>query len=617
MAEPGAIVTILAALAPQIIEKMGGELKKGKDWILSRLTSTFEAHIASTDKKCRSVNTIFTGENSVELRSLYTNLYISSGDMKIRDEDVFSKLDSLKRIVISGTGGAGKTMMMKYLALSAIDTPSDTIPIFVELRNLPDHIAANFYKTLYGYITPEMDTERYSVFREGMRAGLFTIFFDGLDEVSPDKREQVFRSIRRMTSDFPKVRIIASTRPEIDLRVWEDFQTFSVCGMSLGQAKLLIGKIDFPEQLKAEFLEMLTPAFFDKHESFLEIPLLCSLMLLTFNDYRQVPSRVTVFYDQAFETLYRRHDRSKEGFYKREFECEISSDRFRSIFEIFCYRTLIKGKYSFTDGELRDEIRAASRISEIDIDVDKYSSDLVSAICVIMRDGLRLHFIHRSFQEYFATLFMLKYRGSKTFEVFDRALSGIVVNDVASMDMDIDQQTFEREWVSPWLDKITKALSRVPKENRWRALLRNTFNTVAISGNPPSEIRTYSWSRDQIFNRVLVHLYWIYPEKFFRNVPYYIKGEVKNVDSFCHIKEVATLPKEIRDVCALGYDSSIRSDDIDDEDFVEITLGRSKSEWIKYTTLYDKLVKTVDNLYSLDKDVKSRIRSREELDVLR
>jgi hypothetical protein len=79
---------------------------------------------------------------------------------------------------------------------------------------------------------------------------------------------------------------------------------------------MLLDRIDYPSELKTEFLDLLTPKFFAKHQTFLEVPLLCTLILLTFNEYHEIPSRVTVFYEQAFETLFRRHDTAKEGYFK-------------------------------------------------------------------------------------------------------------------------------------------------------------------------------------------------------------------------------------------------------------------------------------------------------------
>ena len=82
---------------------------------------------------------------------------------------------------------------------------------------------------------------------------------------------------------------------------------------------------------------------------------------------------------------------------------------------------------------------------------------------MLMRDGLDLHFIHRSFQEYFAALYILRYRGKDSFEVISRVLSDIIFNDVLSMAYDIEPKTIEREWIAPALGRIVRYLKRFPK----------------------------------------------------------------------------------------------------------------------------------------------------------
>jgi hypothetical protein len=60
-----------------------------------------------------------------------------------------------------------------------------------------------------------------------------------------------------------------------------------------------------------------------------------------------------------------------------------------------------------------------------------------------MRDGLNLHFIHRSFQDYFAAIYLLRYRGPDVFKTFDRVISDLWIGNVVEMVADIDLQTLE------------------------------------------------------------------------------------------------------------------------------------------------------------------------------
>ena len=68
-----------------------------------------------------------------------------------------------------------------------------------------------------------------------------------------------------------------------------------------------------------------------KHESFASNPLLLNIMLLTYDNYADIPEKLHLFYSNAFETLYIKHDATKGG-YKREFKTKLSSDDFKRVF---------------------------------------------------------------------------------------------------------------------------------------------------------------------------------------------------------------------------------------------------------------------------------------------
>ena len=81
----------------------------------------------------------------------------------------------------------------------------------------------------------------------------------------------------------------------------------------------LIDRLEFrPDEpaIKKKFLSVLERMLFRTHRSFTENPLLLTIMLLTFEQYAEVPVKMHVFYREAFEVLAKRHDASK-GVFKR------------------------------------------------------------------------------------------------------------------------------------------------------------------------------------------------------------------------------------------------------------------------------------------------------------
>lgn len=601
----GGVFKALPSGTTQAIEK---SLKQTKDKILGRYESSFSAHLFSTLHKCSEVQTIFTNEKKVPLRSIYTNLYVS-GDTKIRDEDIISDIDNLGNIVVSGTGGAGKTMLMKFLALNAIEYPIGRIPLFIELRNLSFDNLTNFHKAVFDYcVDQQQGHDQYTIFREGLRNGLFLIFFDGLDEVPSSHRDEIFNSIKRMARELPRCRIIASSRPEIDTRNWGELKTLHVLGMTSTQAKNLIGKVDFPVSLKNEFINLMDQTFFNKHRSFLSIPLLCSLMLLTYHEYQSIPSRITVFYDQAFETLMRRHDRSKEGFFKRLLECGLSSDRFRLVFAAFCYRTLAKQEVSFSDENFRYHISRAAAATEIQVDVDCYATDLVSHVCAIMRDGLNLHFIHRSFQEYFAAVYLIRYRGGDALALYDRLFQALNVNDVALMAYDLDIQAFEREWALPACRRIKDDLDKVPVHVRPIHLLQSLWFSIVLDKDGKN-FRTYSWVSGNLNHDTLSHLTKVYSTESL-GLKLHFTGSVNEDSSLHSLLQKFLDPREISDIYVKDDDDGL------EDGHVEINIEKYSLDWVKDTSMWGQLERCVEAIYKLNSILEARVSQREMIDLL-
>ena len=616
-ATAGIVAALLGAIAPGTLQAIADRSKEAHDKVKSYFITAFSDHLSQTYEKCKYTNTIFTGENSVPLKDIYTNLYISRSEERWRDDDILRSLNDIGNFIVYGTGGAGKTMLMKYLALQSIEEPVGKIPLFIELRNLPKQRRKSFYQSIFEYCTPVELHKNFNLFKEGLNRGIFLIFFDGLDEVSHESRENIYRSIRRIPMDYPNVKVIASTRPEIDTRNWGELHSYQVDGLNLEQATLIIKKTEFIEELKNDFLKILDGNFFQKHESFLSVPLLCSLMLFTFNEYREVPSRLTVFYEQAFETLFRKHDKMKEGYFNRQFECKLSADRFRSVFAAFCYRTLALNKVSFTDEEIHHHIARASAVTEIDVDADCYCKDLVSAVCVIMRDGLKLHFIHRSFQEYFAALYILRYRGDDTIDVYNRIILGTVANDVAQMALDIDNQTFEREWALPTIKDIKRRIWRSEAKNRVGLLLRKTTYSVRVEKSPPYIFFAWSWTtNERELRQQLTALGRCYSDRFEALIPWRFTGRLKHFGTMSEAVEAGVpLPAVVKH--GFRDEPTGLSDESADDDYVEVEVSKGSLAWLEQTTLMDRLQECVDAIASLNQELSERVQAREKIDILR
>lgn len=218
----------------------------------------------------------------------------------------------------------------------------------------------------------------------------------------------------------------------------------------------MINKIDYDENIKAQFCKALEESLYEKHRSFASNPLLLNIMLLTYDNYAEIPEKLHLFYANAFDTLYSKHDATKGG-YKRELKSKLSFDNFKKAFSNFCFITYYQGKVEFTYDELFSFLKK-SQMKNIEFDVEAFIDDLVNSICVIYKDGLNYRFAHRSFQEYFARIFLK--------ELSDDNLSkmsiGLIKKDsyraihdnVFDMLYDMCEERVEQNIFSPLLEEI-------------------------------------------------------------------------------------------------------------------------------------------------------------------
>lgn len=451
---------VLKQASPKMLEKVAAASSSALDAVRARYTKTFQSHLQRTLTRVYSVKTVVSKDQPVDLLSIYVNLRLSSDRESILDSDILDRLQSKSRLFLYGTGGAGKTMMMKYLLLQTINNPSGLIPIFVEFRNLEVTSSTSLEESIFRQIETEGAKESLSLFVAGLNAGIFIVFLDGLDEVNRDEREHIIKGINVFVSKYPNVSIVVSSRPGFSPQSLETFSAYEVQGLSLGQAVEVVRKTPADDELKQEFIKRLESGLYERHKTFLQIPLLTVMMLLTFSSYADIPDRMSVFYEQAFETLYALHDTTSKGPFKRQHYAGLSPDIFRRLFEAFCYITLSKDKLSFLYSELISFIENAARVSQIQTEPSKVQKDLEESVCLVQQDGIRYVFVHRSFQEYFAAKFALRYGGANQFEIITNCIGREWQNNTVVLMNEIDEIKFREKWILPALKELEGLLRR-------------------------------------------------------------------------------------------------------------------------------------------------------------
>ncbi len=370
--------------------------------------TAFEKYLTESEKHISMAKTILYGQIPKHLYSFFECMGIRNGKKIIDTSDVNNILSIGHKIIITGTGGIGKSMLMKHCFLNSISNTA-LIPVLIELRGLNEYSLEDISIEKYIYNTLEIFgfklDEQY--FKYSLETGCYLILFDGYDEVKNALSAKITQEINDFSNKYPENYVIVSSRPLEEFVGWCDFAEYSSMHLSKEQALSLISKLDYNNELKKKFHKKLDEELYEKYESFASNPLLLTIMLMTFEGRVSIPDSKTDFYEQAFSTLFHRHDARKKGGYKREILSGLGYEDFKKVFAYFCFRSFFRNQYEFTEKAALDNITKAKEktCTYGEFKETDFLNDMVKAVCVLVHEGLNYRFSHRSFQEYFAAVY--------------------------------------------------------------------------------------------------------------------------------------------------------------------------------------------------------------------
>jgi predicted NACHT family NTPase len=180
-------------------------------------------------------------------------------------------------------------------------------------------------------------------------------------------------------------------------------------------------------------------------------------MLLTYNENAKIPAKLSVFYNQAYEALFQRHDANKGGF-ERVRKTTLDIQDFSRVFSFFCLQSYEKRLFKMSRIECLDLIEKTKTWLEKDFNVEGYLTDLLSAACLMIEDGLEIAFSHRSFQEYFVAIYISTASPVIQKELISRYWRNLRADNVINLLLEIDPELIERELFIPVLHELFKKL---------------------------------------------------------------------------------------------------------------------------------------------------------------
>lgn len=443
----------------------------------------YRDYLDKTKNKYQEIKTLLYNDTPRKFYDFYVCNYIGRRGMAGhgRYPANIMKLVSrtVKRIIITGTGGLGKSMMMRHLLLSGIEEYETTkiVPLFVPLKNYTERdesLLDYIFRCIKRVCDMQIEQLVYS-----LKYGEIALLLDGLDEIKTELVDTFQKQLEDFVDAFPNVIIVMSSRPFQEFVEFHRFAVLELQPFTKDQAIELIDKLEFrPDEpdFKEKFKSELDRHLFDTHREFCTNPLLLTIMLMTFEQFAEIPSKMHVFYREAYLALSQKHDASKGGF-KRALKSGLSAERFSDYLSEFCMRTYHDEKFEFTHEEFCkyfNSLKERNRIPTENVSAQSFLDDLRSGMCLVYYESGKYHFTHRSFQEYFCASFFSKQK-DKTFgaigDFFESKKSRMRGDMTFNMLYDMVPDHVEEYIILPFLEKAIERYKN--QDGYWTYLLEN------------------------------------------------------------------------------------------------------------------------------------------------
>lgn len=450
--EDGKFVADFISANLEKIWTIGGKIYDTTDEAIKlRLRTAYSEYLINSKEKYSKTKSFFIRNEPVDLYDYYVPTGISNGRSHIPTPKFKTCLAESKRIVITGTGGSGKSVLMRHLFIDCMSQREYT-PVLIELRDLNNSKATlneTIYETLstYGFNLNSEFTEK------AKKAGHFCFFLDGYDEVDHKAKNKLTAQIKELSNKYKQCPIFISSRPDDVFNGIDSFTIFKIKQLNLNSAIALIKKLPYDQEIKEKFVRDLENGIFEKHKSFLSNPLLLSIMLLTYGENAEIPSKLSIFYNQAYEALFQRHDAHKGG-YSRKRKSGLDIQDFSRVFSLFALQTYERRIFKMPRTSCLEFIEKAQRNLQKDFKSEDYLTDLLSAACLLIEDGLEITFSHRSFQEYFVALYISSAPPETQKKLIDRYSKNSQPENVLELLTEINPGIIERYLIIPNLEKV-------------------------------------------------------------------------------------------------------------------------------------------------------------------
>ncbi|WP_186130300.1 NACHT domain-containing protein [Burkholderia gladioli] len=371
-----------------------------KTWMAAGAIDRLEQRIEELEK----IRTIVSRQVSTLSEIYYPAHIINSRKQTIPVSSVES-ISTDKNILITGTAGQGKSVLMRYLAVQELRL-GNRVPLFIELRRIDK--MNGIVELLKQQLNLQSESTDDELLMHLLSRGNVTLLLDGFDEVPRELVLDVRDRLADLIAKHKKIKVVISSRPGALCAHVQDLpKIIQVEIAELGESDFepFLIKIGTDPTVLGKLLQAVNSSS-TQVKRLLKTPLMLTLLVLTCGGKQQIPDTLPEFYDSLFRVLAVMHDETKPG-YVREMATKLTYAELEQLFECFSFVSREKfERPSLNPSQFEESIQIAIDYSGHGCTPEGFRTDVSETVCLMVREGVDTTFIHKSIHEYYTARFV-------------------------------------------------------------------------------------------------------------------------------------------------------------------------------------------------------------------